>query len=202
MIICFLKDFLIFSRDSLAHFLTLCPFSFARSQSPLHATHPLVHNRHVDIIYLDTTYLNPRYCFPAQEQVVLACADLVRSAMPLVTEGEPNWDEDEDWRIAPPRKGQVNEVDRKAGIALRGWLDKRGKGNDPSGKGKVKEEDEDEFGFNDDDELPELEDEDSLRAKGKLQEMDLPAGADEDDTADFDLLKKQRWLKKEKAQRF
>lgn len=101
--------------------------------------------------------------------------------MPVTTEGEPNWDEDEDWRVAPPRPGQVNDVDKKAGEALRGWLDKRGKGQ------AVKDE-QDEFDMEYDDDLPELEDEDSLRAKGKLQGIDLPAGADEDDTADLDLV--------------
>ncbi len=50
--------------------------------SPLHANHSLIKNKKLDIIYLDTTYLNPRYCFPAQEQVVEACAELVRSKMP------------------------------------------------------------------------------------------------------------------------
>lgn len=33
----------------------------------------------MDIIYLDTTYCDPKYQFPAQEQVISACADLIRS---------------------------------------------------------------------------------------------------------------------------
>ncbi|WFD40377.1 DNA cross-link repair protein PSO2/SNM1 [Malassezia japonica] len=36
-------------------------------------------DRPVDIVYLDTTYLNPRYCFPAQPQVIEACTALVTS---------------------------------------------------------------------------------------------------------------------------
>jgi len=32
----------------------------------------------MDIIYLDTTYLNPRYLFPAQAQVISACAELAK----------------------------------------------------------------------------------------------------------------------------
>ncbi|KWU47380.1 DRMBL-domain-containing protein [Rhodotorula sp. JG-1b] len=32
----------------------------------------------LDAIYLDTTYLGPSYCFPAQELVISACAELVK----------------------------------------------------------------------------------------------------------------------------
>lgn len=46
--------------------------------SPEHLHHPALKGKKVDICYLDTTYLNPRYCFPAQEQVVDACAELIK----------------------------------------------------------------------------------------------------------------------------
>lgn len=46
--------------------------------SPAHLLHPALKDKRVDICYLDTTYLNPKYCFPAQEQVVAACSELVR----------------------------------------------------------------------------------------------------------------------------
>ncbi|KAI6783756.1 DNA cross-link repair protein-like protein [Emericellopsis cladophorae] len=55
---------------------------------PAHVEHPLlrpeltdavsgkVRQQKIDICYLDTTYLNPRYSFPPQDDVIQACADL------------------------------------------------------------------------------------------------------------------------------
>ncbi|CAO1614626.1 unnamed protein product [Parajaminaea phylloscopi] len=42
--------------------------------SPALLNHPAMKGLHIDVVYLDTTYLNPRYCFPAQEEVVRECA--------------------------------------------------------------------------------------------------------------------------------
>ncbi|KAM0745986.1 hypothetical protein T439DRAFT_330178 [Meredithblackwellia eburnea MCA 4105] len=57
--------------------------------SPLHVLHPSLllgppgspnypTSKRIDACYLDTTYLDPKYCFPAQKLVVQACAELVR----------------------------------------------------------------------------------------------------------------------------
>ncbi|KAI6246638.1 DNA cross-link repair protein pso2/snm1 [Erysiphe necator] len=58
---------------------------------PAHISHPQlmpdvldsVTNKYkhqiIDICYLDTTYLDPRYAFPPQEQVIQACADMCLS---------------------------------------------------------------------------------------------------------------------------
>ncbi|WFD31710.1 DNA cross-link repair protein PSO2/SNM1 [Malassezia sp. CBS 17886] len=43
--------------------------------SPWQVAHPAVSGRKMDIIYLDTTYMDPRYCFPAQPDVIQACAE-------------------------------------------------------------------------------------------------------------------------------
>ncbi|KAG9257871.1 DNA repair metallo-beta-lactamase-domain-containing protein [Emericellopsis atlantica] len=55
---------------------------------PAHVEHPLlrpeltdtvsgkIRQQKIDICYLDTTYLNPRYSFPPQDDVIQACADL------------------------------------------------------------------------------------------------------------------------------
>jgi hypothetical protein len=47
----------------------------------LHSAIAQPQNPPVDILYLDTTYLDPQYCFPAQEQVVNAVVKLVRKAV-------------------------------------------------------------------------------------------------------------------------
>ena len=56
---------------------------------PAHTTHMALKNAcPLDAIYLDTTYLNPQYCFPPQPQVMKACTDLVMSkTSPLVVVG-------------------------------------------------------------------------------------------------------------------
>ncbi|KAI1300313.1 DRMBL-domain-containing protein [Xylaria venustula] len=58
---------------------------------PTHVTHPLlrpdivdtisgkVKQQKIDVCYLDTTYLNPRYSFPPQNDVIRACADFCRA---------------------------------------------------------------------------------------------------------------------------
>lgn len=45
---------------------------------PQHILHPQVKGRKIDAVYLDTTYLNPKYCFPPQPLVIDACAELAR----------------------------------------------------------------------------------------------------------------------------
>ncbi|RFU77719.1 dna cross-link repair pso2 snm1 [Trichoderma arundinaceum] len=68
---------------------------------PAHVRHPLLKpdvrdsisgktkQQRIDICYLDTTYLNPRYSFPPQGDVIQACADLCGSISP-----DPNCTDD------------------------------------------------------------------------------------------------------------
>ncbi|KFH48012.1 DNA cross-link repair protein-like protein [Hapsidospora chrysogenum ATCC 11550] len=61
---------------------------------PAHVEHPLlrpelkdsvsgkIRQQKIDICYLDTTYLNPRYSFPPQDDVIKACADMCASMSP------------------------------------------------------------------------------------------------------------------------
>ncbi|KAF8817456.1 DRMBL-domain-containing protein [Phlegmacium glaucopus] len=44
--------------------------------SPRHILHPAVHGKLIDHVYLDTTYLDPKYTFPPQPLVISACAEL------------------------------------------------------------------------------------------------------------------------------
>ncbi|KAG7093991.1 hypothetical protein E1B28_007621 [Marasmius oreades] len=46
--------------------------------SPRHVFHPAVRGKRIDHVYLDTTYLDPRYTFPPQPLVISACAELAK----------------------------------------------------------------------------------------------------------------------------
>ncbi|KAF5377755.1 hypothetical protein D9757_008069 [Collybiopsis confluens] len=46
--------------------------------SPAHVNHSAVKGKRIDVVYLDTTYLDPKYTFPPQPMVISACAELAK----------------------------------------------------------------------------------------------------------------------------
>ena len=71
---------------------------------PAHVQHPLLRpdvidiatgrnaaQQKLDVCYLDTTYLTPKYAFPSQAEVIKACADM------CVSLGKERVDESDDW---------------------------------------------------------------------------------------------------------
>ena len=71
---------------------------------PAHVQHPLLRpdvidtvtgkslgQQKLDVCYLDTTYLTPKYAFPSQEEVIKACADM------CVSLSKARIDETDDW---------------------------------------------------------------------------------------------------------
>lgn len=71
---------------------------------PAHIEHPMLmpdivdavsgkkKNQKIDVCYLDTTYLNPRYAFPSQEEVISACADMCVSLSKERAEESDAWE--------------------------------------------------------------------------------------------------------------
>ncbi|KAK4971150.1 DNA cross-link repair protein PSO2/SNM1 [Elasticomyces elasticus] len=70
-----------------------------------HVEHPLLrpdvldiatgHERQqkIDVCYLDTTYLNPKYAFPCQEDVIKACADMCVSLNKVQADESDGWEQ-------------------------------------------------------------------------------------------------------------
>ncbi|KAM0788875.1 hypothetical protein ACM66B_002959 [Microbotryomycetes sp. NB124-2] len=76
--------------------------------SPQHINHPALKGKKIDAVYLDTTYLDPKYCFPPQELVIDACAQLVRERV---------LDGNEDALHRTGGEQHVKQID-----AMKGWL--------------------------------------------------------------------------------
>ncbi|KAK5738359.1 DNA cross-link repair protein PSO2/SNM1 [Elasticomyces elasticus] len=77
----------------------------------------------IDVCYLDTTYLNPKYAFPSQKDVIQACADMCVSLSKHSVDGEDGWE-------------QMKR--RRAGEGMVKFIQREGS----KGEGEVKNEDE------------------------------------------------------------
>lgn len=73
---------------------------------PAHVQHPLLRpdvidtvtgksagQQKLDVCYLDTTYLTPKYAFPSQEEVIKACADMCVSLSRDFIDENDNWEQ-------------------------------------------------------------------------------------------------------------
>ncbi|KAL8638537.1 MAG: hypothetical protein Q9228_004320 [Teloschistes exilis] len=73
---------------------------------PAHVQHPLLRpdvidavtgkntaQQKLDVCYLDTTYLTPKYAFPSQKEVIKACADMCVSLSKDKLEENDNWEQ-------------------------------------------------------------------------------------------------------------
>jgi len=95
---------------------------------PAHVEHPTVKAHKLDIIYLDTTYCNARYCFPPQPLVVEACGELVSKLAPAQCQGpDAGIEGAEQWRERAPTKREAAAMKTEASEslarkAMQGWL--------------------------------------------------------------------------------
>ncbi|KAK4057979.1 DNA cross-link repair protein PSO2/SNM1 [Microbotryomycetes sp. JL221] len=76
--------------------------------SPQHINHPSLIGKKIDACYLDTTYLDSKYCFPPQELVIQACTELICQRV-------LNKQEDALYRLGDEQ--HVKQID-----AMKGWL--------------------------------------------------------------------------------
>ena len=68
----------------------------------------------IDVCYLDTTYLTPRYAFPSQEEVIKACGDMCVSLSKDFVDEDDSWEQSKRERagfgmVKFVRKGSIKE---------------------------------------------------------------------------------------------
>lgn len=106
---------------------------------PAHVQHPLLrpdvvdavggHSRQqkLDVCYLDTTYLTPKYAFPSQDTVIQACADMCVSLSKDQVDEMDTWEKTKKARAG---SGMAKFVQKDVGESL----DEK---NQPKGRGRL-----------------------------------------------------------------
>lgn len=95
----------------------------------MHVEHPLLipevrdkitgttSEQKIDVCYLDTTYLNPKYAFPSQQEVIKACADMCISLSKITPDESDGWEQMKRQRAG---EGMVKFVRRESsGVAIK-----------------------------------------------------------------------------------
>ena len=113
---------------------------------PAHVQHPLlrpdvvdaVSGKHIaqqklDVCYLDTTYLTPKYAFPSQEEVIKACADMCVSLSKDFIDQDDSWEQTKKERAGSGmvkfvRKDSTIKEDGDTGSDVEAVKDKKARG--------------------------------------------------------------------------
>lgn len=83
----------------------------------------------IDVCYLDTTYLNPKYAFPPQKEVISACSEMcvsLNSSAPNLTEPTEAMKREQASKGMTDFLQGVQKIKKEADLALPG-LDRRGR---------------------------------------------------------------------------
>lgn len=111
--------------------------ALAYVRCPKMVLHPAIARAKIDTCYLDTTYLNPKYCFPPQPQVIEACALLARKtalgiseAAPPIDDTKPDVKIDTRFDAKPDINAVKEENEERSKMMMQGWLTKREEGDE------------------------------------------------------------------------
>ncbi|OCF43848.1 DNA cross-link repair 1A protein [Kwoniella heveanensis CBS 569] len=97
---------------------------------PKMVLHPAIARAPIHTCYLDTTYLNPKYCFPPQPQVINACAALARKTVVGISATAPTLEDLKPQMNVKLEEGEemkphAEELEEKSKAMMAGWLVKK-----------------------------------------------------------------------------
>lgn len=113
---------------------------------PAHVQHPLLRpdivdavsgkniaQQKLDVCYLDTTYLTPKYAFPSQEEVIKACADMCVSLSKDFIDTDDSWEQTKKVRAGSGmvkfvRKDSTNKEEEDTSSGVDAVKDKKARG--------------------------------------------------------------------------